>query len=72
MLTLAALSFISLAAAQQVGDLEAESHPSFTWTDCSSGSCSEVQAEVVIDSNWRWTHNGTLPSSLLIAGTESS
>ena len=52
-----ALSLLtSLAAAQQVGTDQEETHPKMSWNDCSSGTCSEVQAEVVIDANWRWLH----------------
>lgn len=54
----AALALLtSLAAAQQVGTEQEETHPKMSWNDCSSGTCSEVQAEVVIDANWRWLHN---------------
>ncbi|KFH44057.1 Exoglucanase-like protein [Hapsidospora chrysogenum ATCC 11550] len=57
MLTLAALSLLSVATAQKVGSETAESHPSFTWTKCTGpGACETIDTEVVIDSNWRWTH----------------
>jgi len=47
----------SLAAAQQVGKETQETHPKMTWKKCSgSGSCTSVNGEVVIDSNWRWLH----------------
>lgn len=61
MLTLAALSLLSVATAQKVGDLTAESHPSLTWQRCSAaGSCETIDTEVVIDANWRWIHDGKL------------
>lgn len=50
------LTLLATAAAQQVGTEEAETHPALTWSDCSSGSCEEVSASVVIDANWRWVH----------------
>lgn len=50
--------FASLAAAQQVGTEQTETHPKMSWSRCTgSGSCSSVSAEVVIDANWRWLHN---------------
>jgi cellulose 1,4-beta-cellobiosidase len=52
MLSLVALSLASVAAAQKVGSNQAETHPSFTWTKGGQ----TVDAEVVIDANWRWTH----------------
>ena len=49
---------MSLGSAQGVGTGTAETHPKITWKKCSgAGSCSTVNAEVVIDSNWRWLHN---------------
>ncbi|KAH9886106.1 glycoside hydrolase [Xylariomycetidae sp. FL2044] len=46
-----------LGRAQQVGEEDAETHPKLTWSECSApGSCTEVSGELVIDSNWRWTH----------------
>jgi cellulose 1,4-beta-cellobiosidase len=44
-------------AAQQAGTQQTETHPKLTWSDCSSGSCRNVQGEVVIDANWRWLHD---------------
>jgi cellulose 1,4-beta-cellobiosidase len=58
MLTLAALSLISAAVAQKVGDDTAETHPRLTWQQCTSSGCTNVNGEIVIDSNWRWIHNG--------------
>ncbi|KAK4148445.1 glycoside hydrolase [Chaetomidium leptoderma] len=54
----AALPLMSLATAQQVGKQQTETHPKMSWKRCSgAGSCSTVNAEVVIDANWRWLHN---------------
>ncbi|KXH35616.1 glycosyl hydrolase family 7 [Colletotrichum salicis] len=54
--TLSALSMLAMAVAQQVGTEQAETHPKLSWQRCTSGSCSNVNAEVVIDANWRWVH----------------
>jgi cellulose 1,4-beta-cellobiosidase len=53
----ALLSVLAVASAQEVGTQTAETHPKITWSKCSSGgSCTSTNAEVVIDSNWRWLH----------------
>ncbi|KAK0621670.1 glycoside hydrolase [Bombardia bombarda] len=53
--TLAAL--VASATAQQVCSLTAETHPSMSWSKCTSGgSCTSQAASVTIDANWRWTH----------------
>lgn len=52
-------SFFLFAAthAQQAGTQTAETHPSMTWQQCSSGgSCTTKNGKVVIDANWRWVH----------------
>jgi cellulose 1,4-beta-cellobiosidase len=47
----------SLVHGQGIGTNQAETHPSMTWQQCSApGSCTTQQGQVVIDSNWRWTH----------------
>lgn len=56
----AALPLMSLATAQKVGREQSETHPRLTWKRCSGqGSCQSVSAEVVIDANWRWLHDGS-------------
>jgi cellulose 1,4-beta-cellobiosidase len=55
-LTLAALSLASVALAQKAGTLETESHLPITWQTCTTSGCTNVDAEIVIDANWRWTH----------------
>ncbi|KAG9249822.1 exoglucanase [Emericellopsis atlantica] len=60
MLTLAALSLLSVATAQKVGSDTPEVHPSMTWSKCTSSGCQQVNGEVVIDANWRWTHDSSL------------
>lgn len=56
---LALLSLLASAKAQQVGTQQTETHPKITWSKCSGsgGSCTSQNAEVVIDSNWRWLHS---------------
>ncbi|KAK9796926.1 putative Glucanase [Seiridium cardinale] len=57
----ATVSLAGLAAAQQVGTQQTETHPSLTWSQCTSSGCSTVSGQVVVDANWRWLHdvNGT-------------
>lgn len=46
-----------LVAGQGVGTQQTETHPRITWKRCTGkANCTTVQAEVVIDSNWRWIH----------------
>lgn len=53
--SLAAL--LGAAVAQQVGTEQTETHPKMTWQKCTApGSCTTVNGEVTIDSNWRWVH----------------
>lgn len=52
------LSLAALVAAQQPGDSTPETHPPITWEECTApGACTTVTGSVVIDANWRWTHN---------------
>ncbi len=64
MYALIAATLAGLAAAQQAGDQQSETHPAITWKKCTSGgSCTQTSASVVIDSNWRWLHE--------VGGTEN-
>ncbi|KAG4221269.1 hypothetical protein PC116_g30255, partial [Phytophthora cactorum] len=55
--TAALATLLALGRAQQVGTQDAETHPKLTWQRCTApGQCSNVNGELVIDSNWRWTH----------------
>jgi len=41
---------------------QAENHPALTWQRCTGTggtSCTTQSASIVLDSNWRWLHNGT-------------
>ncbi|KAH6657326.1 putative cellulose 1, 4-beta-cellobiosidase [Truncatella angustata] len=52
-----AAGLLGLATSQQVGTQQTETHPKLSWSKCTSGgSCTSTNAEVVIDSNWRWLH----------------
>jgi len=56
----AGLSLTSLAAAQGVGKEQTETHPRMSWKKCTGkAQCTTVNAEVVIDSNWRWLHDSS-------------
>lgn len=51
-------ALLGFTAAQQVGKDTTETHPRMTWQKCSaSGSCTTVNGEITIDSNWRWVHD---------------
>jgi cellulose 1,4-beta-cellobiosidase len=59
MKTLAAFLSASTVSAFKVGSYETETHPKMTWQRCTGtggSSCTNVNGEVVIDSNWRWLH----------------
>ncbi|CAA7262333.1 unnamed protein product [Cyclocybe aegerita] len=57
--SLAALTFAALAFGQNVGTYQAENHPRLPFQRCTvSGGCTTVSTgQVVLDSNWRWTHH---------------
>merc|ERR1719230_2079757 len=44
------------AVAQKAGQQTAENHPKMTFSECSETGCQSKNGEIVIDSNWRWTH----------------
>ena len=49
-------ALVASANAQAVCSLTAETHPSLSWSKCTSSGCSNVAASVTIDANWRWLH----------------
>lgn len=51
---LVACLFPLLASAQLVGTEVPEEHPSFTWSRCSSSSCTDVAGSIVLDAEHRW------------------
>jgi cellulose 1,4-beta-cellobiosidase len=66
--TIAAL--VAAVRAQKACTLTTETHPSLTWSKCSTGgSCSTVSGAVTIDANWRWTH-ATANSTNCYTGNE--
>ncbi|KAK9780878.1 putative Glucanase [Seiridium cardinale] len=53
----AASALIAAVRAQQACTLTTETHPSLSWSTCtSSGSCTTTAGSVTVDANWRWTH----------------
>ena len=54
---LAMFCFASLALGQQAGTQTPEVHLSMPIQNCESGSCSQESTTIVMDSNWRWTHD---------------
>lgn len=57
-LSLTALAFAAVALGQQIGTNTAENHPSLPFQKCTkSGGCTTVSSKIVLDANWRWTHN---------------
>eukprot|EP00933_Yihiella_yeosuensis_P025646 TRINITY_DN19896_c0_g1_i1.p1 TRINITY_DN19896_c0_g1~~TRINITY_DN19896_c0_g1_i1.p1 ORF type:complete len:490 (+),score=106.30 TRINITY_DN19896_c0_g1_i1:115-1584(+) len=50
--------FASVALAQQIGTHVAEQHPEMPFWTCTSSGCSKETKPIVLDSNWRWIHNG--------------
>lgn len=54
------LALAVIVRGQSACTLTAETHPSLTWQECSAdGTCTEVSGSVVVDANWRWTHDKT-------------
>lgn len=53
-----ASAFIAAVKAQSACTLTTETHPSLTWSKCTSAnSCTSQSGSVVVDANWRWTHD---------------
>ncbi|PVF92348.1 cellulase [Serendipita vermifera] len=53
------LTLVSLVTAQQVGTQKAETHPSLSWSKCTSSGCTQQSGSIVLDANWRWLHTTT-------------
>jgi len=52
------LCVLSVVLGQQVGTLQAETHPQLSFQKCSNSSgCTTLSGSIVLDSNWRWTHS---------------
>jgi cellulose 1,4-beta-cellobiosidase len=59
-LAFTSLTLLSAVRAQQVGTSQTETHPKINWKTCTGtggNSCTAKSAPVVLDSNWRWSHN---------------
>src|SRR4051812_5572361 len=57
LLLLLSLPFLGIALAQGIGNYEPEVHPKLQWSSCSlEGGCQKINAEIVVDANWRWLH----------------
>ncbi|KAG9246729.1 cellulase [Calycina marina] len=56
--TLFASTFAAVAYAQQAGVLTTETHPSLPIQSCAAGgACTTLETKIVLDANWRWTHD---------------
>jgi len=51
-----AVLLVGYVAAQQVGTLQGETHPTLTVQTCTRSGCTNTPGSIVLDSNWRWTH----------------
>ncbi|KAJ7616721.1 glycoside hydrolase [Mycena rosella] len=57
---LVSLCVLAVAYGQQIGTQMAENHPVLTSQTCTAGgTCTTAQTSVMLDSNWRWTHQIT-------------
>lgn len=56
-IALASFSLLAVVYGQQVGTQMAENHPQLSIQQCTTGgSCQTLGTSVVLDANWRWTH----------------
>lgn len=62
------LSALSIAQAQLIGTNKAEVHPPLTWQTCTKAGCTDVAGKIVLDSNWRWAHEGASGSTNCYTG----
>ncbi|KAH9119813.1 hypothetical protein AeMF1_007713, partial [Aphanomyces euteiches] len=52
-----ATALVAFSAAQQVGTSKPEVHPSLPSQTCTASGCTTENTKIVLDANWRWTHN---------------
>ncbi|CAK4145788.1 unnamed protein product [Aphanomyces euteiches] len=52
-----ATALVAFSNAQNVGTNTAEVHPSLQTQTCTSSGCTTENTKIVLDANWRWTHN---------------
>jgi cellulose 1,4-beta-cellobiosidase len=51
-------SLLSTAIGQQIGTNSKEVHPKLPWKTCTTaGGCTVQSGEIVLDADFRWTHN---------------
>jgi len=51
------LSCIASSLAQQIGTNTPEVHPQLPIQTCTKSGCTTVDTSIVLDPNWRWSHN---------------
>ncbi|KAJ7670274.1 Exoglucanase 1 [Mycena rosella] len=67
---LVSLCLLAVAYGQQIGTQLAETHPVLTSQTCTAGgTCTTAQTSVVLDSNWRWTHQTTSTTNCYTGNT---
>lgn len=49
--------FAAASRAQQACTSTTETKPSLSWATCTETGCTNTTGSVVIDANWRWTHD---------------
>ncbi|KAF0726180.1 hypothetical protein Ae201684P_020424 [Aphanomyces euteiches] len=52
-----ATALVAFSDAQQVGTSKPEVHPSLPSQTCTASGCTTENTKIVLDANWRWTHN---------------
>ncbi|CAK4696259.1 hypothetical protein AeMF1_007704 [Aphanomyces euteiches] len=52
-----AMALVAFSNAQQIGTNSPEVHPSLPSQTCTSSGCTTENTKIVLDANWRWTHN---------------
>ncbi|KAH9149644.1 hypothetical protein AeRB84_007356, partial [Aphanomyces euteiches] len=50
-------ALVAFSDAQQVGTSKPEVHPSLPSQTCTASGCTTENTKIVLDANWRWTHN---------------
>ncbi|KAJ6483152.1 exoglucanase-like protein 1 precursor [Mycena sanguinolenta] len=68
---LALAGLLPVALGQLAGTNQAENHPALTWQKCTGTggtSCTTQTASIVLDSNWRWLHQGATGSTNCYTG----
>ncbi|KAJ7842414.1 cellulase [Mycena leptocephala] len=67
---LVSLCLLAVAYGQQIGTQMAENHPAMTSLKCTApGVCTTQNTAVVLDSNWRWTHQTTSTTNCYTGNT---